>query len=80
MNIMYYIELFISEYLMESIALFVDNLNYELSLFWGFDYVPEYTVFFVMLAELAIAGFILYLFGYIVYFAMSTIFRKVFKL
>lgn len=69
----------INEHLTIPLYQFVDNLNYTLAE-QGFDYLPEYTVFFTLLLECAFTALLLYFSGYIVYLIVTTIYRKVFKL
>lgn len=69
----------LSEHLTIPLYQFVDTLNNNLAE-QGFDYLPEYTVFFTLLLQCAFTALLLYISGYILYLAISTIYRKVFKL
>lgn len=79
MDILYYIGVLINEHISIPLSNVVDNLNYYMAEY-GYEYIPEYTVFFTLLLECVIVAFLFYISGYIVYLAITTIFRKVFKL
>ena len=63
----------------EPLIFFIDNINYEISTRFGFDYFSEYTVFFGMLFYTILTIALLYAVGYCIYWAVTTFYKGVFS-